>query len=252
VSYNILDGGVGRADPLGEVLQAQQADAIVLVEADDPDVVTRIANRLKMDYVTAPGASHSVSILSRWTIEQSINHALLADHPPRCLLEATLATPAGLKLPIFALHLSPRAGEVDEQKREVELATLLSITEPLRRANRPHVLAGDFNANAPDQHIDIDKAKESTRNAYKANGRTIPRRVIAKLLDTGYTDTLHAVLGNYVHTLATFTTHEPQQRVDYIFTHGLAREAITAAWVEQDRLAQFASDHYPVAAEIDV
>ena len=43
VSYNILDGGEGRADPLAEVLLAQRADVVVLLEADQISVVERIA-----------------------------------------------------------------------------------------------------------------------------------------------------------------------------------------------------------------
>ena len=35
VSYNILDGGVGRADPIAEVLLAQRPDVVGLVEADE-------------------------------------------------------------------------------------------------------------------------------------------------------------------------------------------------------------------------
>ena len=49
VSYNILDGGVGRADPIAEILQAQNADIVVLLEADDLSVVERIAGELAAD-----------------------------------------------------------------------------------------------------------------------------------------------------------------------------------------------------------
>jgi endonuclease/exonuclease/phosphatase family metal-dependent hydrolase len=50
--------------------------------------------------------------------------------------------------------------------------------------------------------------------------------------------------------MATFTTQHPGQRVDYIFTHGVDRRHIADAWIERDRLATYASDHYPVGAEI--
>ena len=249
-SYNILDGGIGRADPLAEVIEAQRADVVVLVEADDGDVVARIANRLKMDYVIAPGHGHSAAVLSRLTIGRTINHALLVDGGPRSFLEVTIEPEIGRAIALFALHFSAQAQEADEQKRDSELATLLKTTAPLRAAGQPHVLAGDFNANSPRQRIDIAKAKLSLQKAYAKNGQCIPRRVIQQVLDAGYIDALAWHRGEAADRIATFTTHCPQQRVDYIFAHGFPRDAITSAWVEQDRLAQFASDHFPVGAEL--
>src|SRR5436190_23855800 len=90
ISYNILDGGVGRADPLAEVIEAQRPDVVGLVEADDPAVVERIANRLKMDYVLAAGNSHAAALLSRYPILESINHAPLEPKLSKCFLEARL------------------------------------------------------------------------------------------------------------------------------------------------------------------
>lgn len=64
VSYNILDGGEGRADPLAEVIQAQRPDVVALVEADVPATVERIARRLSMDFVVVPDAN----ILRRFSV----------------------------------------------------------------------------------------------------------------------------------------------------------------------------------------
>src|SRR3954447_8967059 len=94
-SYNILDGGEGRADPLAEVIEAQRADVVALVEASDPAVIERIAGRLKMDFVQGTGPSQASAILSRWTIRESINHAPLRPGLSKSLLEATLIDPAG-------------------------------------------------------------------------------------------------------------------------------------------------------------
>src|SRR4051812_36540958 len=94
VSYNILDGGEGRADPLAEVIEAQRPDVVALVEAEDLNVVERIAKRVKMDFVHAPGNAHASVLMSRWTIRESINHAPLRPDLEKSLLEATVATPA--------------------------------------------------------------------------------------------------------------------------------------------------------------
>ncbi len=252
VTYNILEGGVGRADPIGEVLEAQNADVIILVEANDDFVVDRTAKRLNMDMIVAPGHGHRIAILSRFTIIESINHALIEDDTPRSCCQAVIRTPAGIDLPVIGLHMHPKATDADENIRQHQLASVMRLTHEYRARNRPHLLAGDFNSNSPVQEINIAACKASTQDAYTHNGGHIPRRVIQNMLDHGYTDTLHAVNAGTAKTMASFTTHQPGQRVDYVFSFGIDTSKIISAWVEQDRLAKFASDHYPVGTEIDV
>src|SRR5207249_11844993 len=83
-SYNILDGGAGRADPLAEVIEAQRADVVALIEADFMPTLERIAGRLKMDFIHAPGKKGSVALLSRWPIRETINHGLLRPALTKC------------------------------------------------------------------------------------------------------------------------------------------------------------------------
>ena len=250
VSYNILDGGVGRADPLGEVLEAQNADVIVLVEATDEWVVARTAKRFGMTAVTGRTERSTVTLLSRWPIATHVNHAASDPAGPRAWLEADIRPPDAASVVVHAVHLHARATLADEQKRMTQIARVLDAARPLRESGTRHVIVGDLNANAPRQRIDIDRCKPKTRDAYTQNGNVIPRDVVAALLDHGYTDTLAAVHGEAAFDQATFTTHWPFQRVDYIFTHGLPREAIVDAWIETDRLATYSSDHYPVGVEL--
>lgn len=250
VSYNILDGGEGRADPLAETIEAQRPDIVVLVEADNLDVIERIGRRLHMDYIHGQGPStHAAAILSRWSIVESINHAVLR-RQPQSLLEATVRQPDGREWTVGALHLRPYAREEDERQRETELATVLDAFARHRKASRPHLLAGDFNSNSPIQQIDPALVKPSTREAWLANGNQIPRRVVQRLLDAGYIDTLAAVHPDHARTLGTFSTQHPGQRVDYIFAWGFPPTSIQRAWIEHDRLAKYASDHYPIGAEV--
>jgi endonuclease/exonuclease/phosphatase family metal-dependent hydrolase len=250
LSYNILDGGEGRADPIAEVIEAQRPDVVALVEAEDLTVVERIARRLRMDYVHAPGRTQASALLTRFAIRDSINHALLRDGMTKSFLEATVIDDAGGEWSLGVVHLHHYARESDETTRERELAVVLDVFAPHRAANRPHILCGDFNADAPDQKIDPQQVKQSTRDAWHANGGHIPRRAIASLLAHGYVDTLRAVRGEEALTMGTFSTQHPGQRVDHIFTHGVDRNRLTQAWIEYDRLAKYASDHFPVGLEI--
>jgi len=250
VSYNILDGGEGRADPLAEVIEAQNPDVVALVEAVDLSVIERIANRLKFDYIEAPGVTQASAILSRSTIRYTINHALVDRRFSKSLLEAAIVDPTGSEWSFGVVHLHAHAMESDEQIREREVDALLDIFMSHRNANRSHILCGDFNSNSPIQQIDPEKCKPSTRKAWHANGGLIPRRAIQKLLKNGYVDALHAVHPEQAKTQGTFSTQFPGQRVDYIFTHSIARERIKQAKIEDDRLAKYASDHFPVIADI--
>ena len=244
VSYNIYEGGVGRADPIAEVLLAQRADVVALVEADDAEVLDRIAWRLGFDCVVAEGKDgRTAALLTRGRIVESVNHVAVsrdAADAPRSFLEAVV-TVGGATLAVGVVHLTARAGEANEATREREVGFVLDALAPRRAANDPHALVGDFNAVSPAQTLDRDRLPEKVRDAYDAANGDLPRRAIAKLLDAGYADALAA--GDAM----TFTTLQPGLRYDYVFAFGAT---VAEAWVEQDRLAVYASDHFPVGADV--
>src|SRR5438034_596063 len=250
VSYNILDGGEGRADPLAEVILAQKPDIVAIVEADNPEVLERLGRRLKMDYIHAEGHRSAAALFSRWPIRDSINHAALEKKLKKAFLETTVVDPAGHELTLGVIHLPAHALEENEEEREASLKIILRKMKRLREAKAPHILCGDFNSNSPVQKIDIKKCKKSTQREYVKNGNKIPRRVVEKILSAGYMDTLHAFDSTAGETQGSFTTQHPGQRVDYIFTFGFDVKAIQSAWIETDRLAKYASDHFPIGAEI--
>src|SRR5437763_1219653 len=127
ISYNILEGGSRRADLLTEVLAAQKPDVVGLVEADDLSVVERIAGRMKMDFIHAPGNEHASALLSKYPIRQTINHGAILQGLQNSLLEATIIAPDGAEWTIGVLHLHPRAFEQDETEREAELQIVLDV-----------------------------------------------------------------------------------------------------------------------------
>jgi len=250
VSYNIYNGGEGRADPLAEVILAQRPDVVALLEADDPATTQRIARRLKMDFIEAPGRQHTSALLSRCPITETINHGLVHDGLSRSFLEATVLDDGGIEWPIGVLHLPPGATEADESVRLGEIAVVLNLLQPHRDAGRPHLLCGDFNSNAPYQRIEPQRCKIKTRQAWLKNGSNLPRRVIQEILAAGYLDTYHLLHDERSEMVGTFDTQNPGQRVDYIFAFGVNKAGVKSAWIEQDRLAKYASDHFPIGVEI--
>jgi endonuclease/exonuclease/phosphatase family metal-dependent hydrolase len=250
VSYNILDGGAGRAEALAEVIEAQRPDLVGLVEAEDVSVCERIASRLKFDVLHSVGNHHASALLTRWPVRESINHAPLHKSLEKSLLEATVVEPAGREWVIGVVHLHAQGLPEDEDRRMEEVDVLLNVFERHRNAGRPHLIVGDFNANAPYQRIDPQKCKPRTRREFEQTGGNLPRRVVRRMLDTGYADSLREVDAHAAETVGSFTTEFPGQRVDYVFTHGFGRNQIRSAWVEQGGRAREASDHFPVGVEI--
>lgn len=250
LSYNILDGGVGRADPIAEILEAQRPDIVVLVESDEPAVVERIAGRLQMDFVHSAGRKHACAVLSRYAIRDSVNFAVLHSDLTNSFTLASMVEPAGRIWRVGAVHLHAQATFVDEEVRLKEIQAILYLTRQLRDAGMSHIFAGDFNANSPIQRIDREKCKPRTQEQMDQNGGSLPRQAVTRLLDEGYVDTLHARWGEKAGEMGSFSTQYPGQRVDYIFAHGIPAGQIADAWIEKDRLATYASDHYPIGVEI--
>jgi len=202
-----------------------------------------------MELIVGQGKRHTVALLSRFPIVNSTNHAASHDKPD-CLLEAVVRAPSREEIILGILHLHPHALEKDEAIREEELDTVLEIFEPHRRQRKPHFLLGDFNANSPTQQIEIEKCKPSTREEWRKNGGHLPRTAMQKILTAGYLDSLHTLRPDYAQSTGTFSTQYPGQRVDYIFTSNLPESRLKDAWIEQDRLAKYASDHFPLGLEI--
>jgi endonuclease/exonuclease/phosphatase family metal-dependent hydrolase len=250
LSYNILDGGGDRRDALETVIESQRPDIVALVEAEELSVVEQIANRLGMDFIVAPGNRHASALMSRWPIRETINHALLRKNISTSFLEAVVAPPGASEWTVGVVHLHARANESDEQEREKEITVILDVFAKHRAAARPHLVAGDFNANAPYQSVDLSRCKPKTKVEAEANGGVIPRRAVQTVLDAGYRDSLREADPRAAENLGTFTTEFPGQRVDFIFTHGIEPRRIARAWIEQGDVARRASDHFPIGLEI--
>lgn len=89
-SLNLMSGGVGRADPIAEVLLAQESDVLALSQAVDDDVFNRLRNRLSMHAVRFGG----VALLSRGPIAACVDFNALR-RVERPLVVAQLAGELG-------------------------------------------------------------------------------------------------------------------------------------------------------------
>lgn len=250
LTYNIREGGIGRAEELAEVIKAANADVVALQEARDPVVVERIATLAGFPF-SGSRPSHSTGFLSRVPV---LEYGWR--HPPRtrhALLEVSLAD--GFPR-VFVLHLRAWFSKWSEQRRARELRGLLDgIRDQLIREERAfafHVLAGDFNALAPGELFDSSPMPRWIRAMVWLNGRDIARSTIEMMQADGYVDawrTVHADLQN--EPGHTFPVWHPHVRLDYVFAPAEYASRLTACEVRRTPDAvRTASDHLPLLVEL--
>jgi exodeoxyribonuclease-3 len=250
LTYNIREGGVGRAELIAEVIKAASPDVVALQEARDPAVVARIAGLAGFRF-SGSRLSHSTGFLSNVPV---LNYAWR--HPPRtrhALLEVSLAD--GFPR-LFVLHLRAWFSNWSERRRARELRGLLDgIQQQLIREEHAfafHVLAGDFNALAPGEGFDPSPMPRWIRGMVWLSGRDIARSTIEMMRTDGYVDawrTLHADLEK--ETGYTFPVWNPHVRLDYVFTPAGYASRFTACEVRRTPEAvRTASDHFPLLVEI--
>ncbi len=245
VSYNILDGGLGRLDPIYETLLYLDADLVALLEADDERGVRYLAEKLHMEHVVAQSAHspHHVALLSRRPIQRLVNLTLRFTEMQKPALEAVVDF-AGAPLRIVAAHLPAHFDHEDDRLRD-----LLPVLDALDQEPMPTVMMGDFNATAPYHTLDMAALKPKRRQRLESIGGKPRHDVVNAIISRGDVDALHHLHPH--HPKQTFTTGYPANRVDYIFLTTDLVARLKAADVETGGFAPYCSDHYPVWADLD-
>jgi endonuclease/exonuclease/phosphatase family metal-dependent hydrolase len=250
LTYNIREGGVGRAEQIAEVIGAATPDVVALQEARDPEVVRRVAELAGFPFFGSR-RSHSTGFLSRVPV---IDHGWR--HPPRtrhAVLEVSFAE--GLPR-LFVLHLRAWFSRWSEQRRARELRGLLDgIRDQLvreRHAFAFHLLAGDFNALAPGEHFDPSPMPAWIRGMIWLSGREIGRQTIEMMRGDGYVDAWRTVHPDSAREPGfTFPVWSPHVRLDYVFTPAAFASRVTACEIRRTPdTVRTASDHYPLLVEL--
>ena len=242
LSYNIRYGGLGREAALAAVIGAAAPDLVVLQEASDPRVVARLAETAAYP-AWGSRARYSTGFLSRLPVAHySWYHPGASRH---AFLEVVLE---GADWRVFALHLSAWFSKWSERRRAREIRALLDGIR--QHQDGFHLIAGDFNALAPGERLEVGRMPRWIRAMVWLSGRDIARSTIQLMLDEGYVDawrSLHPSEPGY-----TFPTWDPHVRLDYVFTP--ARYASRLASCEvlgaPEGKVREASDHLPLLVEI--
>ncbi len=250
MTYNILDGGRGRQADVLAVLDAAQADVVLLQEVAEEEIVTHAAESLGYSVFVAEANQprHKVALLSRLPIARGATF-----HPfpmRRTLLEAQLALPSGATLHVFGVHLiAPSHIALFEVWRRRELSAILCRAAVAGSA--PCLVAGDFNAIAPGDRVDLAPLPGWLRGAIRLQGGRAATSVIAQMCAAGWRDAYRDLRPD--DDGYTLPAKCPNARLDYIFANPALRARMVACDVlTAPRVVRAASDHLPVVAEFDV
>ena len=242
LTYNILNGGVGRTDAIAAVINACAPDLVLLQEATVPSTVERLAEATGMaDWRTFK--RQSLGYMSRrpvvfcqWIRPRISRHAFIE------------IVPEGEQLIVFGVHLSAVLAAWTEQRRTLEFRALMRSVA--YHEDRFHVLAGDFNTIAPSDKLEIRTLPLYLRQLIWLSGGAVRWRAIQTVLDAGYADAfrmLHPDDAGF-----TLPTANPQVRLDYVFAPRSHAARVLACEVVRHPAAVGASDHFPVMADLQI
>lgn len=242
LSYNIRYGGRGREGSIAAVIKGASVDVVLLQEATDPRVIEQLASETGLTH-WGSRPEHSMGFLSRIRVQESAwHHPLNSRHP---FLELALE---GIPCRIFGLHLVAWFSKWTERKRARELRALL---DGIRRHQEGfHLIAGDFNALAPGELLEVRKMPRWIRAMVWLSGNDIARDTIQLMIDEGYADAWRLL---HPHDPGfTFPTWDPHVRLDYVFMPKRYAERIVVCEIVQTppELIREASDHAPLLVEV--
>lgn len=242
LTYNIKYGGRGREPVLAEVIRSANPDVVLLQEATDPRVIESLATQTSLpNWGSRP--DYSMGFLTRRTVaKHAWHHPRNARH---AFLELALE---GIDCRIFGLHLVAWFSKWTERRRAREIRALL---EGVREHQHGfHLIAGDFNALAPGELLEVRRMPRWIRGMIWLSGRDIQRDTIQLMIDQGYVDAWRLLHPN--DTGYTFPTWDPHLRLDYAFlpARDVARLAVCeVAWTPAQQVRE-ASDHAPLLIEV--
>lgn len=248
MTYNILNGGEGREPLILDVIQSIQPDLLVLQEVYTPDFLQYLANELQMKPFFASGnQKRRVALLSSLPVRNF--HSI---HPRpiwRNMITAEIDIGTNQSLHLFGVHPKASLGILSEVWRWLEARYILALVESF--ADRPCLIAGDFNAIAPGDTFDMATMPWWLKLELWLQGRRTYHFSIQRYLDAGFIDCFRYLEQNA--TGYTLPPPSPNSRLDYIFINNLLKSSLKGCWIVRESLSvDEASDHYPVVAEFSV
>ncbi len=249
LTYNVLDGGHGREPLIQSVIEHARPDLVVLQEVYEARFVRDLGQALQMIPFFGEGRKQRhVAMLSRLPV---VSRQSYYPFPPiwRNFVEAVVEYQPGKQLAIFGVHPIAGLEFMYEWWRWLEARRVLSYSQ--RFTSGPCIIAGDFNAAAPHDPVEVRLMPKWLQAVILLQGGRIYRWSVNAFLKAGFTDcfrTLHPADKGY-----TYSTAAPDGRLDYILVNQELKPALRKCEVVlEPEQVHTASDHYPVMAELEI
>jgi exodeoxyribonuclease III len=245
MTYNILDGGANREAYILEVIQRAQPDIVILQEVFTQEFLKSLSQSLKMNYFMGGGnKQRKVALLSKLPVRAFQSH-----HPVfpiwRNFIDAEIEYEPTKTARIIGVHPMANLGIAFEIWRWWEANSILRHLRPYQ--NIPCLIAGDFNAIAPGETVNIATMPNWLKWIIYLQGNRVYHFSIAKLLSAGFVDCFRSLHSDEGFTLP---PPNPNSRLDYVFVNATMRTYLKKCWVIREPASiNLASDHYPVMAE---
>jgi endonuclease/exonuclease/phosphatase family metal-dependent hydrolase len=233
---------VGRERWIAEVIRQADPDCVVLQEAVRPDVVARLADLTGLPAMAAE-RGRSLAVLARDPFGEP--HWIRPRWSQHAFIEIALPD---RQLDLVGVHLSAVHAAWTEARRVHELRSLLAVITA--RAERRHVVLGDFNTLAPGEALDAARLPRRLRVLVWLSGGRIRWQTIAIMLGAGYVDCYRH--RSEADAGSTFPSWDPHVRLDYAFVPRAMISAVHRCVVIRDGPVTRASDHFPLLVELSV
>jgi endonuclease/exonuclease/phosphatase family metal-dependent hydrolase len=245
MTYNILNGGENRGSYISDVIQTAQPDVVILQEVYTEEFLKSLAALLGMNYFMGEGnKERKVALLSKFPVRSFQSY-----HPVfptwRNFIDAEIEYEPSKTARIVGVHPIANLGIVFEIWRRWEANYILRHVHAYQ--NTPCLIAGDFNAIAPGETVNIATMPNWLKWIIYLQGNRAYHFSITKLLSAGFVDCFRLLNSDEGFTLP---PPDPNSRLDYVFVNATMRTYLKQCWViREPAIVNLASDHYPVMAE---
>lgn len=222
MTYNILYGGVGREQPIADIVRTINPDVAVFCEVTDPRAFDVIAGIVGPHRAVSGGRRERVAIVSRWPLDEIRTFG--PRWSPKKWVCATVVTPTQ-RVRVHGIHLVSQPLFVLELWRRAEMNALMRHLELW--ASPFQIVAGDFNAYADGDTPRRDAMPIQIAAQYWPALGWSPRWAIPLLILDGWVDCFRAA--NPRDEGFTVPAWDPQVRIDYVFASPALAQSLQSA-----------------------
>lgn len=248
MTYNILDGGENREAHILEVIKTAKPDVVILQEVFTENFLKFLSQSLGMNYYIGTGnKKRKTALLSKLPVRTFKSH-----HPIfpiwRNFIDAEIEFEPNKMARIIGVHPMANLGVVFEVWRFLEASYIIKHLQ--KSKSHFNVIAGDFNAIAPNEKVNTENMPVWLKWIIYLQGNRVYHFSIEKFISAGFTDCFRLLNSDDGFTLP---PPEPNARLDYIFVNAEMKKYLKRSWVvRESESANLASDHYPVMAEFSI